>query len=108
MRKSPAPAGLFFAGFISSHRGGTFARMLILERLISRSSRSLAAMIGFGRAGASRGRGRRAGGTDDDRISSTFVFPPAFLPPRQHTNPAAHATDSLRRCPIVLAARRTT
>jgi hypothetical protein len=83
--------------------------MLILDRLISRSSRSLAAMIGAGRAGASRGDGGRSGSPDDDRIRA-FVFPPAFLAPRQQTqqtNPAAHATDPLHRCPIVPAARRT-
>ena len=39
--------------------------MFILERLISSSCRSLAAMIGFARSKCGRGRGGHAGSPDD-------------------------------------------
>lgn len=86
--------------------------MLIQDRLTSRSSRSLAAMIGFGRAGACRGHGGRSGSPDDDR-RMTAAFPrtsllPPFSRPASKSIPATHATDALRCCPIVPAARRIT
>jgi hypothetical protein len=52
--------------------------MLILDRLISRSSRSLATMIGYVSAGGGRGRGSWSGSPDDDVRTPTVLAPPAF------------------------------
>jgi hypothetical protein len=51
--------------------------MLILARLISRSSRSLAAMIGFVRAGGGRRRGGWSGSPDRD-VSVALPSLPLF------------------------------
>src|SRR5437773_9353901 len=72
------------------------ARMLILDRLISRSSRSLAVMTGFARAGGGRGRGRWSGSPDGDG-AGPVLFPPVLLPPFQPAIPTASSTDPLRR-----------
>jgi hypothetical protein len=52
--------------------------MLILDRLISRSSRSLAATIGFVRAGGGRGCGGWSGSPDDDFARSAVSLPAFF------------------------------
>jgi hypothetical protein len=70
--------------------------MLILFRLITRSSRSLAVMTGYTRAGSGGGRGGRSGSPDDD-----VQFTAAVVPSRSplHPNPrlAAAATATGRR-----------
>lgn len=58
--------------------------MLILGRLTSRSSRSLAVMIGYARAGFGHARGGRSGSPDDAepiRAQSAVFFLP-FPSPR--------------------------
>jgi len=70
--------------------------MLILDRLISRSSRSLAATIGYVCAGGGRGRGGWSGSPDDDGIGPVLLLP-VLLPPFQPISSAAFATDPVRR-----------
>jgi hypothetical protein len=58
--------------------------MYILDRLISRSSRSLAAMIGFSWVANGNAHGGRSGTPDDDarvRAHRTSPSPLRFLPP---------------------------
>jgi hypothetical protein len=50
--------------------------MFLLERLTSRSSRSIAVMIAFARS-ACGGRGGRMGSPDDDRLAVPFRIRPA-------------------------------
>ena len=52
--------------------------MFVLERLISRSSRSLGAMLGTSRRGAGHAQGCREGSGDDDpELQSGPVYSPA-------------------------------
>jgi DNA-binding transcriptional LysR family regulator len=53
--------------------------MFILDRIVSRSSRSLAAMIGFSRAAFGHARGGHSGSPDDDAV--TLLVRPIPLPP---------------------------
>jgi hypothetical protein len=59
--------------------------MYILDRIISRSSRSLAAMIGFSWVANGNARGGRSGSPDDDaaiaRASHVPSLLSAFFPP---------------------------
>ena len=63
--------------------------MLILERLISRSSRSLAAMTGFARSATGRGHGDPLAGPRARCGFAAAVHPPrsssscSFFPPKQ-------------------------
>ncbi len=52
--------------------------MFILGRLVSRSSRSLAVMIGFAQSGAGRGRGEARG-------RPSIALRAHLLPPPRHT-----------------------
>jgi hypothetical protein len=70
--------------------------MLILLRLIARSSRSLAVMTGYVRAGGGRGRGGRAGSPDDD-VHFSAIPSPALSPLHPLPRFAAAATASSRR-----------
>jgi len=66
-------------------------RMFLLHRLTSRSSRSIAVMIGFAQAGGGGGRGGRMGSPDDER---GFRASPPLLPFLQFSRntPKNHAT----------------
>jgi len=68
--------------------------MLILLRLIARSSRSLAVMTGYTRAGGGRGRGARAGSPDDSAHFATMPSPALFP---LHPFPRLAATATARR-----------
>lgn len=72
--------------------------MYLQRRLTSRSSRSIAVMIGFARAGGG-GRGGRMGSPDDER---GFHASPPLLPFLQlsRTTPKIHA-DAQRGRPSV-------
>jgi hypothetical protein len=70
--------------------------MLILLRLIARSSRSLAVMTGYTRAGSGRGRGGRAGSPDDDAHIAAVSLP-AFSPLHPLPRLAAPTTADSRR-----------
>ena len=52
--------------------------MFILDRLVSRSSRSLAVMIGFAQSGSGRGRGEARG-------RPSIALRAHLLPPPRHT-----------------------
>ena len=54
--------------------------MFILDRLVSRSSRSLAVMIGFAQSGSGRGRGR-----GEARGRPSIALRAHLLPPPRHT-----------------------
>src|SRR3989304_2050389 len=69
-------------------------QMLILDRLIARSSRSLAVMISFARPGSGRMRGGVSGNPDDDgdcRVGRAFPLHPSCssFPIRSGTGAAA-------------------
>lgn len=70
--------------------------MLILLRLIARSSRSLAVMTGYARTGGGRGRGGHAGSPDDDAQIATIPSP-AFSPLHPLPRLAAPTTADSRR-----------
>jgi len=70
--------------------------MLILLRLIARSSRSLAVMTGYARTGGGSGRGGRAGSPDDDAHCAAIPSP-ALSPLHPLPRFAAAATAHGRR-----------
>ena len=70
--------------------------MLILERLICRSSRSLAVTIGFALAGSRRRPGERSDGPDDGSKARADPSLPLLAPRSPHFLPAA-ASATVRR-----------
>ena len=69
--------------------------MFILDRIVSRSSRSLAMMIGFSWAASGHARGGRSGSPDDDAATllvrsipflPLFFLHPAFAAARRNTS----------------------
>jgi hypothetical protein len=66
--------------------------MLVLHRLIARSSRSLAVMTGYARLGGGRGRGGHSGSPDD----AHFAAVPAPFPHSLHSLPRLAATATAR------------
>jgi hypothetical protein len=74
--------------------------MIIQQRLISRSSRSLAVMIGFAQPAGSRGTWRSDGDIDGGDRPSRSPLPPRLLLPSFSAFLAATDSEHFTRCAL--------